>query len=629
MAPLVLRTTDGADIPLTSQNPLWGVSRAEQKQDLLTGDTLSVSIESTSPISIQIGQTVPVFGQLYTLNTLPTVTKTGNNRYEYEALLEGPQYHLLRVVFFDTDVNGNALSSVFSLTGNLQFFAEVLFSNMARVFSGAWGLGTVSVPGESTQSGGAGTAIPGDQTETKTLSFENENCLSVLQRLCAEWGTEFSIEYRANDAPNRILTIGPAGQTLSDQFSYGQGNGLYKLSRQSVQGTQFFTKAYIFGGSKNIPVGYRGFATRLQLPGPAVPAGSNPSPWDSFVQDSAGIATYGLIEGTKVFDDIYPHRTGTVTEVVDQLSFTDVDVDFDPFAYDETEVVAGNVRPIFKYQIKGLAPKVSFLTGQLAGYSFDLIKFFTNNYILQLKSYTDDNGLVFPSPDPASPFRIQPGDTYTFVDMKMPDEYVTAAENKLLAAGQAWLAENGTPSVEYSLELDELYLQSKANDTGIIPIDSPPNFFVTGDAIRLIDTDLSIDKLARITGFTRDVLRPYKYTLTLGDTRKISRLQRILAQQTSVRDLIRTKIEEPAAGTEPQVVKSQIQDIKNTLITHGNAITLTLSASPIPSGFMPTGGSKTPGRHELYVDVWQGVIGNLNRKKIGLVEAIGRKRPFR
>lgn len=626
MAPLVLKTNNGPDIPLLALSPLTGIDQAEQKQELLASDTLTIVVKSTSPLDITIGQTLPIYGQLYTLNQLPGYTKLAEKRYEYEVVLEGPQYHLIRPSFFDTDVNGKALSSVFSLTGNLQFFAEVLFNNMARVFGGAWGLGNVGVPGESTNTGSAGSVIPGDQTDTKTLSFENENCLGVLQRLCAEWGTEFTIDYRPNDAPNRILNVGPAGQVLPDVFRYGQGNALYKISRRTVQQTPFYTRAYIFGGSKNIPAGYRGLATRLQLP----QTGINPSPTDAYVQDTDAIAKYGLIEGTKVFEDIYPHRTGVVTGLGGTVNyFQDSTVDFNPFAYDTTEIVNGQERPVYKYIAKGITPKVSFLTGDLAGYTFDLVSFFANNNLLLIKAYKDEQGLVFPSDDPDSPFKIKEGDTYVFVDMKMPDEYVDLAEGKLLAAGRAWLAENGAPSVEYSLELDQMYLQKRANDTGPIPLDNPPNFFTVGDSIRLIDTDLDIDQMLRVTGFSRDGLKPYAYTLTLGDTRKISKLQRTLAQQTRISQIASpSTAKAPATATVPPAVKAEIEAVKETIVTQSNGIKYTLGLAALPPGFIPARGANLS-RQQMLVEVVTSYNGTGDKTRAGIIGAIARKRPPR
>jgi hypothetical protein len=594
MDPLVLRKPDGRLIPLLSLAPvLTGIDRAEQKIDLLTGDVFNLTISCNGPLPIGIGDTLAVYGQLYTLNTIPAARMLGEGQFVYELVLEGPQYHMLRVIYFDVDSTGNGLSSTFSLTGNLAMFAQVLISNLARVFSGAWGLGRVKIPGESTLNGLPGQVIDGILTEVKTLTFESENCLSVLQRLCAEWGTEFWIEYKPNDAPNRVLHIEPAGQTLPGVFTYGQWPGLYELARRPVAQTPFYTRAYIFGSGKNLPAGYRGFATRLQLPeDPNNPAGLF-YPWDSYVEDAQAIATYGLIEGTKVFEEVYPSRTGTVSASTAQFTFSDTDIEFNPLQKEGSTVVGGNSVPNYKYLLPGLTPKVHFNTGNLAGYEFDITGFDPTTKTFTLKAYTDERGLVFPGKAADSPFRIQAGDTYVLVDMMMPQTYVTAAEEKLKLVGQAWLNENGAPAVEYTLVIDELFLQNKAGDTGPLSLAIPPNFFTVGDAIRLLDYGLGIDRMARIIGFTRDGLRPYKYTLTLGDTRKISLLQRAIATQVKVKSLIDTAgLNDPSQT--PQTVKGEevtkddlINAVKAGVRPMAASAHFTLIGVTRPAGFSP------------------------------------------
>lgn len=631
MAPLVLTKPSGDTLPLISLTPLIGIARAEQKIDLLTDDTLSITLEANEALPVDIGDTIAVFGQLYTLNTAPAYRRDGTHEFTYELVFEGPQYHLLRVIYFDVDLTGNALSSTFSLTGNLSLFVTVLISNMARVFSGAWGLGDVTVPSESTIDGLPGGTINGDQTDIKTLTFENENCLTVLQRLCAEYGTEFWIEYQPNDAPNRVLHIGPAGQTLSDRYMYGQSTGLYELSRRSVSQTPFYTKAYIFGGSKNIPSGYRGYAARLQLPLTGSPTGPF-SPWDSFVSNPDAITTYGLIEGTQVFEDVYPTRTGTISASTAQLSFSDDNINFNPLATDGTVTVNGKTTPNYLYLLPGLTPKVHFQTGNLAGYEFDIAGFDVATLSFTLKPYTDERGLEFPGKASDSPFRIAAGDTYVLVDMKMPQEYITAAEEKLQVVGEAWLRENGAPVVEYGLTIDEMYLQKRANDTGPAPLATPPNFFTIGDAIRLIDVELGIDRMARITSFTRDALKPYKYSVTLGDTRKISEVQRARAQQVKVKNLIQAGgLNDP--NLSPQTVpKNEVpsktelaESIKDQIRPLAHGVTYTLFATPMPAGFTALVQNRLLARHSLSVTV-NAPSDDLIKAVIGRVTATGIKR---
>lgn len=626
MAPLVLTRPGSDDIPVLALSPTRGINSAQQKVDLLNGDTVTIAITTAAPLQIALGYTLAVFGQLYTLNQFPQLVRKGETWFEYDIVLEGPQYHLLRVIFFDTDTSGNSLSSTFLLTGNLQFFAQVLFNNLVRVFSGAWGLGEVKAYNE------AGALIAGDATVTKTLSFDNENCLTVLQRLCEEFSTEFEIEYRPNDAPNRILHIRPAGAVKSDQFQYGQGKGLYELSRNNVQNSPFFTRLYVYGSTKNLPYGYRNYATRLQLP-LSGPAPTLPTPYDTYVQDNAAVAAYGLIEGTKVFEEIYPSRTGTVTASTGQLVFSDSSIDFNVLAIDHYDNTSGNPKPIYKYKIDGIAPKVHFQTGSLAGYEFEISGFDPATYSFTIKPYTDERGLVFPSPDPTSPFRISAGDTYVLVDIYMPTEYVEAAEAKLLAAGQAYLLDNMAPPFEYSVVLDEMYLQKRANDVGTIPLDSPPNFFVVGDSVRLIDTALGIDRMIRILGFTRDLNRPYRYTLTLGDVVKTSLLQKVLSQQATVKKVLRNEgLGQPSSpvNTVPASEKPTKEEVKSQLETRMQAIqgglNFTLFASILPAGFQPHNALDTD-RHQLLVGLYDKPLTEPNANLLGQVKSVGRKTP--
>ena len=592
MGYLTLRKPNGSELALVTPDGLRGISRAEQKQELLSTDTLSITVDSTVPLDIGINDTLPVFGQLYTLNQLPTVRRDGRNRYVYDCEFEGPQYHLRRVVYFDTDTSGVALSSSFSLTGNLALFAQVLFTNMARVFGGAWGFGAVLFRNES------GDSTPAASSETKTLTFESENCLQVLQRLCTEYKTEFWIEYKPLEAPNRILHIAPAGVTRPDTFRYGQGNGLYGLTRQSNQQQDFYTRVYVFGGEKNLPSDYRGgFATRLQLP---VPTGIPPttySPLDSYVENSAGVAAFGLIEGTKVFEEIYPHRTGTVTANLLGNVFQDDAIGFDPYEIEKVIVTNGVNKPVYKYIIPGLTPKVSFLTGNLAGYTFELNQFYAPINALYLTRFKDERGLELPSLEMGSAFSIAPGDTYTLIDMRMPDEYVAASEDKLLAAGSAYLAENSSPKLDYTLVLDELYLQNKAGDNGPARLALPPNFFAVGDSIRVVDTELGIDKNARVLGFTRDVNRPYRYTLTLGDAPKVSLVERILAQQIAIKRVAQ------AAPTVNEVKNEVKESVKSQVSATNQAIRHTLAGIILPGGLTLLPANAGPKRHELLAGV--------------------------
>src|SRR5699024_7276162 len=114
----------------------------------------------------------------------------------------------------------------------------------------------------------------------------------------------------------KTINLTKQGAATALSFSYGKGNGLYSIQK-SVSGDTF-SRMYVYGAEKNLPANYRGGRERLQLP-----TGTN------YIQETANVNNYGIIENIQIYDDIFPHRTGTVTGVTDEFTFTDSSMDFD------------------------------------------------------------------------------------------------------------------------------------------------------------------------------------------------------------------------------------------------------------------------------------------------------------
>ena len=184
---------------------------------------------------------------------------------------------------------------------------------------------------------------------------------------------------------------------------------------------------------------------------------------------------------------------------------------------------AGNT----KWLIDGVNAKVKFTTGNLAGYEFDVHRYDHATKEIQVVPFTDENGMKFPSETSAA-FQFGVGDKYFFTDINLPDAYKTDAENKLLAEGNNAITEYSQPQVQYGLSIDENFIRQFAGELTVV------NLFAVGDYIPVEDEDIGVNKSVRITAFTRDLLREYKYNITLGDsvtkqtiTRVIEDLQKI------------------------------------------------------------------------------------------------------
>lgn len=485
MEQIIVRHPDGTTALLTSRARKSGVTKAEQSITLLGADTVAITVKSATPLTFHLGDQIDVYGKTYTLNQLPGIKKTGNRNFEYTLTFEGVQYELIDVQFLLPDD-----TVLDSFTGDLEDFLGILIGNLTRVYPGKWALGVFPT-----------------NTEYKTLTYTEKNCLEVLQDLCEQYSTEFEIT-QANGV--RTLNIKTAGVNFPYTFRYGRTGGLYELTRQNINSKNVVTRLYVYGGSNNLGDKYR--YTRLCLPGKAKNA--------SYIEDAAAIAAYGLKENTKIFDDIKPERYGEVTAAGSAYyAFKDTTMNFDLNEKDS----AGNT----KWLIDGVNAKVKFTTGNLAGYEFDVHKYDHATKEIQVVPFTDENGMKFPSETSAA-FQFGVGDKYFFTDINLPDAYKTEAENKLLSEGNKAIAGYSQPQVQYGLSIDENFIRQFAGELTVV------NLFAVGDYIPVEDEDIGVNKSVRITAFTRDLLQEYKYNITLGDsvtkttiTRVIEDLQKI------------------------------------------------------------------------------------------------------
>ena len=485
MEQIIVRHPDGTTALLTSRARKSGVTKAEQSITLLGADTVAITVKSATPLTFHLGDQIDVYGKTYTLNQLPGIKKTGNRNFEYTLTFEGVQYELIDAQFLLPDD-----TVLDSFTGDLEDFLGILIANLTRVYPGKWVLGVFPA-----------------NTEFKTLTYTEKNCLEVLQDLCEQYSTEFEIT-QANGV--RSLNIKMAGVNFPYTFRYGRTGGLYELTRQNINSKNVVTRLYVYGGSSNLGDKYR--YTRLCLPGKAKNA--------SYIEDAAAIAAYGLKENTKIFDDIKPERYGEVTAAGSAYyAFKDATMNFDLNEKDS----AGNT----KWLIDGATAKVKFTTGNLAGYEFDIHKYDHATKEIQVVPFTDENGMKFPSETSAA-FQFGVGDKYFFTDINLPDAYKTEAENKLLSEGNKAIAGYSQPQVQYGLSIDENFIRQFAGELTVV------NLFAVGDYIPVEDEDIGVNKSVRITAFTRDLLREYKYNITLGDsvtkttiTRVIEDLQKI------------------------------------------------------------------------------------------------------
>jgi len=478
MEQIVITRANGDIVPIANKKTATSIKSATQNVTLLGDDTVTIVVTSPFKQTYLLGDAITIYGNVYHLNRLPKVKKTGMHEFQYDLEFEGAQYEMMRATYdltIDTTNNTLADVSAESLTGNLQRFATVLVANLCRIFPGKWVLG-----------------ICPDTAEDKTLTFsEGDNCLSVCQSLCSEFETEFDIEY---NSASGVFTLNfrKVGKTFPYTFKFGKNLGLYSLNRENVSSANIITRLKVYGSTENITYKYR--AQRLCLPGK--------SKKDSYIEKPEAIAKYGVWEGRKYFD-IKPTRTGRVTAIVagSVLKFVDKDM-FDLNKKDDK----GNT----EYLLDETAAKVHFNTGNLAGYEFDVHSYDHATHTFTLVKQTDERGNVFPSESSAA-FQFAKDDEYKLIDIALPPEWEQKAEKQLEEEGNIYYDQNSQPKVQYGLSVTESFLAS------LMGKETNGNVIWVGDYIPVVDDDIDVNKSVRVKSFKRDLLKDYSYSLTISD----------------------------------------------------------------------------------------------------------------
>lgn len=482
-ANLIITRPNGDRVPIQNRRTATRITSGKQTWALNAEDTLNITVESPFPQQYGIGDSITVFGRDYKLNRLPKVKRTGMHEFSYDLEFEGIQYDLLRVTYDLTiDTTNNQLQDVQgdSLTGDLRRFMNVLIANANRVFPDKWALGTCP-----------------ETIGDKTLTFgESDNCLSVLQNLCGESNFKVEFEIETTNGVHTINLKEKVGQTLPYTFQYGKGNGLYALNRDNVSSANIVTRLKVYGSTENITMKYR--ADRLCLPGK--------TKGQSYIEKPEAVAKYGVFEGRKDFD-IKPTFTGIVGAIVagNVLQFKDNTFPFDLSAKEADGKTT-------KYLITGVDAKIHFNTGNLAGYDFTVKSYDHATHTFTINKITDDRGDVFPS-ETSLAFQFAVGDEYKVTDIAYSEEIEQAAEKELAEQGNIYYDQNSQPKVQYGLTVTKAWLERlvDATDNAIV------NVFAPGDYLHVIDQDIDVDKSVRVKSFTRNILDPYDYTLTISD----------------------------------------------------------------------------------------------------------------
>ncbi len=453
---------------------------------IMTDDSLTLNFSLTESISIPLYSYCEFEGARYMLWRPSEFKKQSSREHEYTLVMHGWREYLKFVKFKDLSAKPYRLK--FSLTAKPLVFLTALVACLNEKSGGGWSVGAcIDAP-------------------EKTLSFNHEYCIDVLNRLAQEFNTEFDFE----DRKISLVKVEKYKETPL-ALSYGKGNGfLPGVGRYNDGDKQPVGRVFVIGGERNIDYSKYGSKTLL-LPKSA----SLVLNGKTYRTDANGMYITrdgNTNEAEDSFDgsDIYPHRVGNVSEVVA--------VDAAKNFYDIKDSSIPENLNFRDCRIVGEKAIIKFESGALAGREFDLEQ--TDNdltgYIHAERRFkivpAELDGIVMPG----GVFVPAVGDKYAIFNVRLPEAYIS---DSVTQSGASWdmfreaaryMAEYENDRFRFTGELDGIWSKNKWLEIG--------GKIVPGGHVLFSDTQFQLAGVViRIVAVKDYVNKPHKPEITLSN----------------------------------------------------------------------------------------------------------------
>lgn len=485
-AKIDIKSAGGTTLLSTSIN-----EGAKGYYSLMQHDYIVLPFKLRTPIDFKIGSYVDLRGvfddalggklaKMYYVTELQNPSyNTSTGAYEYQLRLNA-YYWLWNNFIFKYTPESTAGEASWSLTAPLDVQLGVFLRNLSEL-----GFTYNGVPYEY-------SIDPTVGNKAVAMTYDNMHLLDALFSMggenawdCDVWVTENVIHFGRCEHGDAVKI--EIGVEASD------------MTRNESRGT-FATRIYAFGSDRNIPENYRENSNpdltvngivqkRLMLPADT-----------PYIDAYPDMQPFEVVESVVVFEDIYPKRIGTLSDVktVDR-AIEDGEGNqtgtFKAYQYKDTGLTFDE-----EYILEGQELRIVFQSGKLNGLDFG-VTFNPNgsNPAEQLWEIVANEDYGRRLPDEV--MKPENGDKYILYGFNIKlvsDQYVPSAEQELKERAQAYVNMTKVDDGTYTVPLRASYVRedmiSRTYDVGQKVNLVNPSFFGTGGRIsRVIGWEMCLD----------------------------------------------------------------------------------------------------------------------------------------
>ena len=485
---------------------------AKGKFTLMKEDYIILPFSVPSPIPFKLGDYVDLSGvldeslggklaKIYEITDIQKPTyNSSTGGYDYELQMNAYYWKWKNKVFkYTPEHAGNEAS--WSLTASLDVQLGVFLRNLKAL--------------GYTYKGTDFTFSIDDSVENKAvaMTYDNMNLLDALFSMAGEdkwncdcWITDNVIHFGRNE--------------FGDAVKIERGVEASSITRSESQGT-YATRIYAFGSTKNIPMNYRPTDEQAVVNGVVQKRLMLPAD-TPYIDAYEGMSQEEAIEDVVVFDDVYPRRVGTLsdvhtrTEEVENEDGTKETVTY--YRYKDTGLEFKE-----EYIIEGQELKIKFQSGKLNGMEFGVIfnptpKDETRGEQLWEIVRNEDYGRPLPD-DMMYPAN---GDEYVlsgFDIQLVSDQYIPEAEQELKEKAQKYADKVKKDDGTYPTTLRSSWVKE----------DMISRTFEFGQRINLVDdTYFESGRISRVLGWEMNLDIPWDSPVyTIGESMPYSRIGEI------------------------------------------------------------------------------------------------------
>ena len=322
----------------------------KRKFTLMKEDYIMLKFSLENPVFFKLGSSVECdFGLFEVCDLQKPVFNTNTAGYDYELRLDAYYWKWKNKIFkYTPETTGQEAS--WNLTAPLDVQAGIVLRNLKALGYTYKGQDFVFSIDSTVEN------------KSQLMSYENINILDACFSMAKKWDCECRIT-------ENIIHFGRC--EFGDAVDFEIGKNVQEMPRSESRST-YATRIYAFGSTKNIPSNYRPVDETVVVNGVVqrrlmLPEGT------PYIDAYPDMTIEEAIEQVVIFDEVYPRRTGTmsdvttieVTDKVENEDGTTTEEKWNAYRFRDTGVNFSE-----KYILPGQELRIRFASGLLNGLEF-------------------------------------------------------------------------------------------------------------------------------------------------------------------------------------------------------------------------------------------------------------------